>query len=320
MSIEAEASRTAPRAAHPNSWVYFDGEFMRYHDVQIGLMTHALHYGTGCFEGIRAYWSEADGQLLLLHPGAHYDRLRKSGRLLEMELPGDTGSLVETTIELLRRNGYKQDVYVRPLLFKSSEEIGVKLHGLRQTFAVYTAPIGKYIEVDAGIRCMVSSWRRSPDVALPSRAKITGSYVNSALAKSEAVSNGFDEAITLTVDGHVAEGSAENLFMLKDGAFVTPPVTDDILEGVTRRLVIGLIKDELGLPVVERSIDRSELYGCDELLLCGTGAQISPVVEVDRRRIGDGTVGEFTHELQGIYFTAVRGGLPKYASWSVPVY
>lgn len=320
MSIEAEQAGPAPRPAHPNSWVYFDGEFLRYHDVHLGLMTHALHYGTGCFEGIRAYWSSDDGRLMLLQPAAHYDRLRRSGRLLGMELPGDTGELVETTVELLRRNGYKQDVYVRPLLFKSSEEIGVRLHGLSQSFAIYTATFGKYIDVDGGVRCMVSSWRRSPDVALPSRAKITGSYVNSALAKSEAVASGFDEAITLTLDGHVAEGSAENLFMLKEGAFVTPPVTDDILEGITRRLLMGLIRDELGLPVVERSIDRSELYVCDELLLCGTGAQISGVVELDHRKIGEGVVGEFTHELQEIYFAAVRGKLPKYAAWTLPVY
>jgi branched-chain amino acid aminotransferase len=167
---------------------------------------------------------------------------------------------------------------------------------------------------------MVSSWRRVSDQSLPARGKITGAYANSALAKSEAEENGFDEAIVLTLDGHVSEGSAENLFLYKDGAFVTPPVTDDILEGVTRKLVIDLIRDELGRPVLERSIDRTELYTCDELFLCGTGAQISPVVEVDRRPIGDGKIGEFTGELQSIYFGAVRGENPKYSDWTLPVY
>jgi len=220
----------------------------------------------------------------------------------------------------LRRKEFKSDVYVRPLLYASSEEIGVRLHDLQHGFFIYAIPFGKYVEIEGGIRCLVSSWRRLPDQSLPARAKITGAYAQSALAKSEAVESGFDEAIVLTVDGHVSEGSAENLFMLKDGVFVTPPVTDDILEGVTRTLLMKLIKDDLGKPVVERSIDRTELYTCDELLLCGTGAQISPVIEVDRRPVGTGKVGEFTQELQSIYFGAVRGELAKYKDWTIPVY
>jgi len=223
-------------------------------------------------------------------------------------------------MELMRRNEFKSDVYIRPLLYTSSEEIGVRLHNLNRAFFIYAVPFGKYVEVDAGIRCMVSTWRRVPDQSLPARAKITGSYAQAALAKSEANEAGYDEAIVLTVDGHVSEGSAENLFMIKDGTFVTPPVTDDILEGITRTLIIGLIRDELGLTVIERSIDRTELYTCDELLLCGTGAQVAPVVEVDRRLVGDGKVGEFTQELQNIYFGAVRGETPKYKDWTIPVY
>jgi branched-chain amino acid aminotransferase len=321
MSVEAQASQSLrQRPEHPNSWVFFDGQIIRYHEVRLGLMTHALHYGTGTFEGIRAYWNGDRDQLFLLQAPAHYDRLRRSARLLEMTLPYDTEELVQITVELLRRNEYRADVYIRPLLFKSSEEIGVRLHGLQQSFAIYTSPFGNYVEIDSGIRCMVSSWRRVQDVSLPARGKITGSYVNSALAKSEAVGNGYDEAICLTHDGHVSEGSAENVFMWKEGVFVTPPVTDDILEGVTRKLVMGLIREELGKRVEERTIDRTELYGCDELFLCGTGAQISPVVEVDRRPVGDGRVGEFTQELQTIYFNAVRGESGKYADWSIPVY
>jgi branched-chain amino acid aminotransferase len=239
---------------------------------------------------------------------------------MRMELPHTTEELVNITLELLRRNEYKTDTYIRPLLFASSEDIGVRLHNIEVGFAIYTSAYGNYIEIDEGIRCMVSSWRRVSDQSLPARAKITGAYANSALAKTEAIENGFDEAIVLTADGHVSEGSAENLFMFKDGVFATPPVTDDILEGVTRKVVKTLISDELGVPVVERSIDRTELYTCDELFLCGTGAQISPVVEVDRRKVGEGHVGEFTQELQGIYFGAVRGENPKYSDWTIPVY
>ena len=305
---------------HPNTWVYHDGEFGRYHDVRLGLMTHALHYGTGCFEGIRAYWNAKQEQLHLLQAPAHYDRMRRSANVIRMELPHSTEELVDITIEVLRRNEFKSDTYIRPLLYASSEEIGVRLHNLKHSFFIYAIPFGKYVEIESGIRCMVSSWRRLPDEALPPRAKITSSYAQSALAKSEAVESGFDEAIVLTMDGHVSEGSAENLFMYKDGVFVTPPVTDDILEGVTRTLISELITEELGKTVVERSIDRTELYTCEELLLCGTGAQISPVVEVDHRKVGNGRVGEFTQELQNIYFGAVRGESPKHKDWTIPIY
>jgi branched-chain amino acid aminotransferase len=322
MSVQTKdlKARAVKRPEHPNSWIFFDGEFARYHDVHLGVMTHALHYGTGTFEGIRAYWNPEQEQLHLLQGPAHFERLHRSARVLRMNLPYSIEELMEISLEVLRRNQYRTDTYVRPLVFKSVEEIGVRLHGLADSFLLYTAPMGNYVEIDAGIRCQVSSWRRISDSAMPARAKITGAYVNSALAKSDAVENGFDEAIVLTEEGHVSEGSAENLFILKDGVFATPAVTDDILEGVTRRLVIGLIRDELGMQVVERSIDRTELYTCDELFLCGTGAQVSPVIEVDRRPVADGRVGEFTRELQDIYFGAVRGESPKYRDWTVPVY
>jgi len=321
MSVQTDYKlRVKQRPEHPNSWVFYEGEFARYHDVHIGVMTHALHYGTGCFEGIRAYWNGDRMQLYLLQGPQHFHRMHRSARILRMEVPYDVNELVEITVELLRRNEYRTDSYVRPLVFKSVEQIGVSLHGLSDGFLIYTSAMGNYVEIDNGIRCCVSSWRRVPDSAVPARAKVTGSYINCALAKSEALENGFDEAIVLTESGHVSEGSAENVFLLKDGVFVTPPVTDDILEGVTRRLVTGLIQEELRLPVVERSIDRTELYTGDEVFLCGTGAQVSPVVELDHRPIGDGRVGEFTRELQHLYFTAVRGDNPKYADWSLPVY
>jgi branched-chain amino acid aminotransferase len=314
---KAAAKKTVP---HPNTWVFYEGVFARYNDVKLGLMTHALHYGTGVFEGIRAYWNPTRKQLYLLQAGPHYDRMRRSANVMRMALPYSTEELVNFTLDLLRRNEFKSDVYIRPLLYTSSEEIGVRLHNLEHSFFIYAIPFGNYVAVEGGIRCMVSTWRRVPDQSLPARAKVTGAYAQSALAKSEAVEAGFDEAIVLTVDGHVSEGSAENIFMFKEGTFVTPPVSDDILEGVTRTLLMRLIKDELGMPIVERTIDRTELYTCDELLLCGTGAQISPVVEVDRRPVGDGKVGEFTQELQSIYFGAVRGESAKFKDWTIPVY
>jgi branched-chain amino acid aminotransferase len=321
MSIETDApAKVMSAPEHPNTWVFYNGEFRRYHDARIGLMTHALHYGTGVFEGVRAYWNAPKNQLYLLQAPEHFNRLRRSGNIMKMTLPHSTEQLVNLTIELLRRNEYRADTYIRPLLFKSSEVIGVRLAGIAESFLIYTAPMGNYVDVDAGIRCMVSSWRRVSDQSLPARGKITGAYANSALAKAEAEENGFDEAIVMTTDGHVSEGSAENIFMYKDGVFATPPVTDDILEGVTRRLVIGLIENELGKKVVERSIDRTELYTCDELFMCGTGAQVSPVVEVDRRPVGEGGIGELTGELQSIYFGAVRGDNPKYSDWSLAVY
>jgi len=293
---------------------------MRYHDVRIGLVAHALHHGTACFEGIRAYWSARTEQLFLLQPAPHYERLRQSARLMRMSLAPTRDELVELTLELLRRNDLREDAYVRPILFKSGEVITPAMDHIAETFAIYATPYGKHAEATNGIRCMVSSWRRISDQAVPPRAKITGAYINSCLIKSEAVQNGFDEAISLTMDGHVSEGSVANLFMLRGGKFVTPPITDDILEGVTRGLLMRMIRDEFGLETEERSIDRSELYGCDELLLCGTGAELLPVVELDRRPIGDGRVGRLSGRLRECYLAAARGESARYADWTIPVW
>src|SRR4030088_1002169 len=263
---EADAEGYAP-PEQAEACVFYDGEYRQYKDVHIGLMTHALHYGTGCFEGIRAYWNPNQEQLFALLMKPHFKRMRNSAKILKIDLPYSDEEMFEATVELLRRNGYREDVYVRPLAFKSSEEIGVRLHNLDSSFAIYTAPFGAYVDVEKGIRCMVSSWRRVDDNAAPARAKVTGIYVNSALAKTEANQNGFDEAIVLTQDGHVSEGSAENLFIIRDGVVITPPASDNILEGVTRNVMAQLAREDLGLTVIERSIDRSELYVCDELFL-----------------------------------------------------
>jgi branched-chain amino acid aminotransferase len=319
-------TQTAPSAtpysppSQADTWVYHEGEIRQYRDAHVGLMTHALHYGTGCFEGIRAYWNAEQGQLYALQMPQHYRRLIDSAKVLHMEVPHTVEEMCAITLDLLRRNGYREDVYIRPLVYKASEEIGVRVHNLRDGFAIYMAPFGAYVDVENGLRCMISSWRRVDDNAAPARAKCTGIYINSALAKTEAMENGYDEAIVLSHDGHVSEGSAENLFIIRKGVVSTPAVTENILEGITREALIHLFREEMGLEVVERAIDRSELYVSDEVFLCGTGAQVAPVIEIDRRRIGDGEPGPITLRLQRDYFDICKGRSAKYREWLSPVY
>jgi branched-chain amino acid aminotransferase len=318
-------TQTAPVARHDDatrreqSWVYYEGEIKRYSDAKVGLLTHALNYGTGIFEGIRAYWNDEREQLFALRVPEHFDRLRENASILQMTLPQSTQELCETTLELLRRNQMREDTYIRPLLFKNAEIIGVRLHDVPQSFSICVSAMGNYVDTD-GLRCMVSSWRRIDDTMMPARAKCTGVYVNSALAKSEAMENGFDEAIFLTQDGHVCEGSAENIFIIRNQTLITPPPSDNILEGITRAAVMQLAREQLQLEVVERSIDRTELYVADEVFMCGTGAQVAPVTEIDRRRIGDGEPGPVTLRLQSSYLDVVKGNNPAYADWLIPVY
>jgi branched-chain amino acid aminotransferase len=301
-------------------WAFFRGEFVPLRDANINVMTHGFNYGTAVFEGIRAYWNADEEQLFGLELVPHYERIRSSARLLMMEVRQSPEELAEITVELLRRDGLREDVYLRPIVYKSSETIGVRLHNLDADITIFGVPFGQYIDTEGGIRAQISTWRRTDDNAIPARGKITGAYVNGALAKSEAQLNGFDEAIILNHDGHVSEGSAENLFIVKNGAVITPAATDNILEGITRRRLIEMARTDLGAEVRERSIDRTELYAADEVFLCGTGAQISPVIEIDRRTIGNGRPGPITRELSRAYFDAVRGRLPAYRDWLTPVY
>ena len=300
MLKQATPAATATADRSTELWAFFRGELVPLRDANVNVMTHAFNYGTGVFEGIRAYWNGDQEQLFALDLLPHYERLLRSARLLMMELPYSAQQLADATVEMLRRDGLREDVYIRPIVYKSSEIIGVRLHNLDCDVTIFGVPFGQYIDTEGGIRAQVSTWRRTDDNAIPARGKITGAYVNGAFAKSEAQLNGFDEAIVLTADGHVSEGSAENLFILKRGILVTPPVTDNILEGITRRRLMEIARDELGTEVVERQIDRTELYGADEVFLCGTGAQISPVIEVDRRSIGTGRPGEVTKSLSRI--------------------
>ncbi len=300
--------------------VFFEGDFTDFENAKVSIMTHAFNYGTGVFEGIRGYWNSEKNQLFILKLEDHYKRLLNSCKFLKIKLNYSLKELCDITIDLARRNGYKEDIYIRPLAYKSAKKIGLGLVGIDDDISIYLAPFGEYIDITNGIKVCTSTWRRTDDVSMPARSKTTGSYVNSSLAKSEAMENGFDEAILLTHDGHVAEGSGENIFIVRRGQLVTPPLTDNILEGITRDCVIQIAKERLGIQTIERSIDRSELYVADEIFLCGTGAQISPVVEVDRRIIGNGKLGELTSKLQKIYFSAARGDDSRYKDWVVPVY
>jgi branched-chain amino acid aminotransferase len=298
--------------------IFHGGAYKAYRDAKVGLLTHGLNYGTGCFEGIRGYWNAEDNQLYFFRLAEHYDRMRASAKLLLMKLPEDTESLCRHTLELARLNEYRQDVYVRPIAFKAAEEIGVRLHNVKDDFAIIIVPHTSYFDGSLGLKVCVASWRRIDDNSAPARAKLTGVYVSSALAKTEAVTNGFDEAILLSGDGHVSEGSAENIFVVRNGVVLTPPVTDSILEGITRDTLIELCRAELGLDVVERSIDRSELYAADEIFFSGTAVGVGPVIEVDRRSIGSGSVGPIAAALGSVYHDAALGKLAKYRKWVTP--
>lgn len=299
--------------------VYANGRFLEEPESRLPLLTHALHYGTGIFEGIRAYRQERTGDLLLFRPLDHFERMERNARILHMKLPHRCADLVEIARELIRRNGYRTDTYVRPILFKSATRVGVTLPA-EESFAMVAVPMGTYLNTRDGIHCGVSSWRRIQDNAIPARGKICGSYVNSALAADEARDRGFDEAIVLNEQGRVAEGAAMNLFLARSGRLATPDPTQGILEGITRDTVFVLAREVLGLEVEERPVDRSELYVASEVFLCGTAAEIVPVVRVDGREVGSGRPGPITTALQGEFERLVRGRSERHPDWTVPVY
>ena len=301
-------------------YAYFRGEIVPYGEAKVGVLTHALNYGTAAFGGIRGYWNDEQEQLFLFRPIDHYERFLNSGRLLCSENTHTAEGLRDITLQLLRKEGLKEDCYIRPLLYKSDEIIGVRLHDLTDDISIVAVPFGKYVQSDTGAHVTFSSWRRVDDNAMPARGKISGAYVNTAFVKTDALRGGFDEALVLNNDGHLAEGSAENVFMMRNGVLNTPPITDNILEGITRRTVIELAQAELGLEVMERSIDRTEVYLCDELFLTGTAAQITAVTRVDFRDIGTGEMGPVTRQLRQIYEKIVRGQESKYAHWIEAVY
>lgn len=302
------------------SHVFFRGRVVPYAEARVGVMTHALNYGTACFAGLRGYWNPKESELFVFRPAEHFERFLDSARLLDMALPYTPETLTEALVELLRAELYREDCYVRPLAFYADESIGVRLHNLTPEVSIVAIPYGRYLENDEGLHATISSWRRVDDTMIPPRGKIAGAYVNSAFAKTDAQRAGFDEAIVLNQDGHVSEASAANFFLVRRGTGITPPVTDNVLEGITRRSVIELLSKELGVPVVERSIDRSEIPLADEVFLCGTGVQIAAVTRVDHRPIGAGRMGPVVSALRTLFFEVVRGTRPEYRHWCHPVY
>jgi branched-chain amino acid aminotransferase len=300
--------------------VFFEGRYVPLSEAKIGILTHAFHYGTGVFEGIRGYWDAESQEMFLFRPLEHYERWRRNAGILRMSLSPTAFDLTEITAELVRRNQFESNIYVRPLVYKSAQRVGV-VPDEKSDFLIAAMPFGTYLTGgDHGIHAGVVSWRRVEDNAIPGRAKICGAYVNSALASEEARLNGFDEGIFLTENGHVAEGAACNLFMVRAGKLITPPPSDNILEGVTRATVIELAHDLLELEVVERSIDRTELYICDEVFFTGTAVEISPVTKVDHRAVGLGEPGPITRRIQQLFYEATHNHIARYRKWLVPAY
>ncbi len=304
----------------PQEMAFFHGNIVPISEAKVSVMTHALHYGTAVFEGVRGNWNEAQNKLFVFRMAEHYDRLLQGCRMMMMDIPYSTEDLCNITIQLLQSCGYKQDLYIRPLAYKSQELVAnLRLQDLDSDFTLMAVPFGAYIDAEGAIDCTTSSWRRIDDTIIPPRVKISGHYVNSILAKTEATLAGFDEAIMLTQDGDVSEGSGENLFMVVNGSIFTPPVADNNLTGITRDSAITLAKDLLGIEVVERRIRRSELYLCDEVFLTGTAAHITPVGSLDRRPIGEGGVGPITTKLRDAYVEVIKGDNPDYIRWCTEV-
>lgn len=301
-------------------YAFFKGAFVPIDQAKISIMTHAFNYGTGCFEGIRGYWNGADRQLYVFRLLEHYQRLLQSAKILMMSPRYTAEQLCDITTELLRREGFQGDAYIRPLAYKTNEQIGVKLHDLNDDLCIFATPFGRYVENEEGAHVGFSSWQRINDNNIPPRGKITGAYVNSAFMKTEAMLNGYDEALVLNELGHVCEGSAENVFILRGGKLITPPVYEDILEGITRNTVIEIAKNELGLETIERPISRTEFYVADAAFFCGTGVQVVNIAKVDHRPVGEGKLGPVVRAIRDLYFDVVRGKVAKYKHWCAPVY
>lgn len=302
-----------------DSIAYFRGEFRRLSECNINVATHALQYGTMVFGGIRGYYNGRQQQLYLFRLSDHYRRLTRSARIMQMRPPLDQQQMVDATLELSRQNNFRSNTYFRPFLYKNALQLSPRLHDVSDEFCIYTIPLDDYLDTTGGLRAAVSSWRRIDDNIIPTRSKSGGGYINSALAKSEAIQNGFDEAIFLDSRGFVSEGSAENIFVVRDNVLITPPLSAAILEGITRRSILEMASD-LGIATMERDIARSELYIADEAFFCGTGAQVAWISEIDRRPIGDGAIGPISRQIRDLFQAAVLGEEERYSRWLTPVY
>jgi len=298
---------------------FFEGKIVPFSEANVSIATHAFNYGTAVFGGLRGYWNEEKNKLYIFRPYDHYRRLLNSGRMMNMQIPYDEEGLIQLTLDLVRTEGWQTDIYIRPLIYKADMGIGVRLHDLKDELSIFSMPFKQYVKNETNAHVTVSSWRRLDDNAIPARGKVSGAYANSALIKTDANLSGFDEALVLNQNGHISEGSAMNIFMVRDGVVITPPVTDNILEGITRKTAMELAKNELGLPVMERSIDRTELFICEELFMTGSAAQIVAITKVDHRPVGKGEMGPVTDKLRKHFDNIVRAKNPKYVHWNVEV-
>jgi branched-chain amino acid aminotransferase len=298
---------------------FFEGRIVPLSEARINIATHGFLYGTAVFGGIRAYWNEEKKRLFVFRPYDHFRRLLHSGKMMAMETKYDEESLIQLTLDLLRTDNWQQDLYMRPTFYKADIGIGVKLHDLKDEFCMFVMAYEPYVKNDTNAHLTISSWKRIDDNVIPARGKVAGAYANSALIKTDAVRAGFDEALVLDNNGHVSEGSAMNIFMVRDGVLVTPPVTDNILEGITRRSIIEIARKELGLEVVERSIDRTEVFIAEEMFMTGTAAQVVSVTKIDHRPVGAGVMGPVTTKLRTLFDDIVRAKNQKYQNWNVEV-
>jgi branched-chain amino acid aminotransferase len=298
---------------------FFEGKIVPLSDAKISIATHGFLYGTAVFGGMRAYWNEEKKCLYVFRPYDHFRRLLHSARMLAMQTNYDEEGLIQLTLDLLRTDNWQQDIYMRPNFYKADLGIGVKLHDLRDEFCMFVMAYEPYLKNDTNAHVTVSSWRRIDDNVIPARGKVAGAYANSALIKTDANRAGFDEALVLDQNGHVSEGSAMNIFMLRDGILVTPPITDNILEGITRKSIIDLARNELDLQVMERSIDRTEVFICEEMFMTGTAAGVTAVTQVDHRPVGSGVMGPMTTKLRMLYEDVLRGKNGKYEHWNLAV-
>jgi branched-chain amino acid aminotransferase len=300
----------------PTPYAYFQGGIVPLSEAKIGVMTHAFNYGTAVFEGIRGNWNPETETTYLFRMREHFERLAQSSKILGLQFHTPVDKLCELAVEITERSGFTEDIYLRPMVYLSTEQLGVRLHNLESDTLIFLTPFPAYLPETA--RCHTSTWRRVDDTGIPPRAKVTGIYVNSALAKTEANLNGYDEAIMLNADGHVSEGSGENIFMIRKGKLITPTPADNVLEGITADSVAELAANELGIELVQRQIDRSELYIADEIFMTGTAAHLTPIVEVDRRTVGNGQPGPITKQLSALFYDCIRGKNEKYRHWCTP--
>lgn len=293
--------------------VWLDGRLVDEEEAKVSVLSPSLNYGFGVFEGIRAYWNGEN--LLVFRLKDHMDRLLRSAKIIGLDVPYSAEELAKAVVEVVRANGFKEDLYIRPVAYISRPQISLDVRGLQASVAIAAIPFGKYLKVE-GVRATVVSWRRVHTSMMPVMAKATGIYLNSIMAAVEARAKGYDEAIMLNAEGKVVEGSGENIFVVRRGVLMTPPVEDGILEGITRDTVITLAND-LGVPVLEKSITREELYSADEAFFVGTAAEITPIIEVDGRALPKGPI---TQRIAEAYRRVVTGKEEKYAHWLTPVY